>query len=222
MKEQGFFARWRANFFTGLAVVLPALISIAVVVWLFGTVANFTDRLLFFLPQKWTHQDNGTGPVYWYWSWVAFAVAVALVTLLGRATRHYVGKKLIEWADRLLLQIPLLNKIYGMVKQVNDALSSNKSSFKQVVLVEFPNEGSWAMGFITSDKTLSPREDLNLLTVFIPTTPNPTSGFLVLVPESKLTRLDIPVAEGIRFIISIGSIPPDQQAARIAALRPSA
>jgi len=219
MKEQSVLGRFRANFFAGLAVVLPALISVGVFIWIFGTIANFTDQLLFFLPPEVTHRDAGKGTVYWYWSVVALVLAVMIVTLIGRVARHYFGRKLIEWADLALLRIPLLNKIYSTVKQVNEALSSNKSSFKQVVLVPFPNAESSSIGFITNDQRMKSPSGVELVTVFVPTTPNPTSGFLVLYPEHQITKLDIPVAEGIKFIISIGSIPPDQQKARFAELK---
>ena len=110
------FARWRRNFFAGLAAILPAVLSIAIVVWLFGTVRNFTDNVLFFVPRKWTHADGGSGPLLWYCS------------LLGALARYYAGKQLIALFDRLLLHIPLLNKIYSTIKQVNEAFSSGKKS----------------------------------------------------------------------------------------------
>jgi uncharacterized membrane protein len=205
------FGRFRANFLTGLAVVLPALISIAVLLWLFGTVSGFTDQLLFFLPRRWTHADGGTGKVYWYWSMVALILAITVITVIGRSTRHYLGKKIIEWTDYALLRVPLLNKVYGVVKQVNEALSSKKSSFKQVVMIPFPHSTVYSLGFLTNEQPLPFKEEEKLITVFVPTTPNPTSGFLVLVPAKDVTKVDIPVSEGIRFIISIGSIPPDQR-----------
>ena len=219
MNASGLFDRWRTNFLTGLAVVLPALVSIAVCVWLFGTISNFTDRLLFFIPEKYLHANGGRGPILWFWSPIAFVVAVILVTVVGQITRFYFGKKMIEWSDRFLLRIPLLNKIYGTVKQVNDAFSNNKSSFKQVVLVPFPTADTFAIGFLTSEQSFSSPTGAPLVTVFIPTTPNPTSGFLVLMPTTKVTKLDIPVADGIKFIISIGSIPPDQAKAQLEALK---
>src|ERR1051325_7688707 len=135
-------ARWRSNFLTGLAVLLPALISVGVVVWLFRNVSDLTDKLLFFLPTEITHARGeggpGTGPLYWYWSLFALAFTVVVITLVGLAARNYIGKKIIEWMDRALLQVPFLNKIYGATKQVNEALTSgDKNSFKTVVLVEF-------------------------------------------------------------------------------------
>src|SRR5437867_7115990 len=123
MNKRHHFARWRANFVTGLAIVLPAVISIAVVVWLFRNVANITDTLLIFLPKEWTHKDNGAGPMHWYWSLCALLLAVLLIGLVGGLARYYFGKKLIELVDLALLRVPLLNKIYSAIKQVNEAFS---------------------------------------------------------------------------------------------------
>ncbi len=203
---------WKANFFTGLAVVLPALLSIAIVVWLFGTVSNFTDALLFFLPKDWTHERGGEGPMHGYWSLFALALAIGLITLVGRFARHYLGKKLIRLADEVLLRVPLLNKIYGAIKQINEAFTSTKtSSFKQVVLIEFPRAGLYSVGFITGaqhgEVQCKTREEV--VGVFVPTTPNPTTGFIVLVPQKDVTKLDMSVADGIKFIVSLGSVAPD-------------
>ena len=204
-------ARWRSNFLTGLVVLLPAVISIAVVVWLFSHVSDLTDKLLFFLPPELTHQDHGLGPLYWYWSLFALLFAVALICWFGLLARHFIGKKIIEWMDRALLQVPFLNKIYGATKQVNEALTSgDKNSFKTVVMIEFPHPGTYALGFITSEHRAEPqiKANQNLVCVFIPTTPNPTSGFLVLVPEHKAIRLEMSVADGVKYIISLGAIAP--------------
>jgi uncharacterized membrane protein len=205
-------ARWRANFFAGLAVVLPAVISIAVVFWLFRNVANITDLLLFFVPRRITRHGDGAGPMYWYWSVAAFLLAIALISAIGRLARHYVGKRLIALVDTALLRVPLLNKVYGTIKQVNEAFSSGKkSSFQTVVLIEYPRPGIYSLGFITSEQhsaaQMKTRE--KVVCVFIPTTPNPTSGFLVLLPDAQITRLDMSVADAIRFIISLGSISPE-------------
>jgi len=205
-------ARWRANFFAGLAVVLPAVISIAVVFWLFRNVANITDLLLFFVPQRITHHADGAGPMYWYWSIVAFLLAIAIISVIGRLARHYVGKRLIGLVDTLMLRVPLLNKIYGTIKQVNEAFSSGKkSSFKTVVLIEYPRPGIYSLGFITSEQhsEVQVKTSEKVVCVFIPTTPNPTSGFLVLLPEEQVTKLEMSVADAIRFIISLGSISPE-------------
>lgn len=205
-----FFGPWRGNFITGLAVLLPAIVTIAVIKWLFGTIASFTDLLLFFLPQRATHAADGT--ILWYWSLAALALAAVLVSLVGLFTRYYLGKRVVEWFDSTMLRVPLLNKIYGTIKQVNAAFSTgSKTAFKTVVLVEFPREGTHSVGFITSDQQaevqMKTRE--KSVCVFVPTTPNPTSGFLILVPEHKVTKLDMSVADGIKYIISLGSISPE-------------
>ncbi len=212
-----FFARWRRSFLTGLAVTLPALLTLAAVKWLFGTISSFTDTLLFFLPKSLTHEGlitshDGKGDMIWYWSLVALVLAGLLISLAGVLARYYIGKRLIEWLDTLMMNVPLLNKFYGAIKQVNEAFGGNKTSFKTVVLVEFPGPGSYSVGFITSETQgeVSQKAGKNLVSVFIPTTPNPTSGFLVLVPEEKLTRLDMSVADGIKYIVSLGAIAPDQ------------
>jgi uncharacterized membrane protein len=201
--------RWRANFFAGLAIVMPGVISIAVIVWLFQNVSNVTDKMLFFLPKSWirpTLPNGELGDISWYWSWFALALAVFLVCLIGRYGRNYLGRKAIEWLDHAIMRVPLMNKIYGTVKQVNESFSSNKSSFKQVVLVSFPHARSRSVGFVTGEQSGVAGE--KLISVFIPTTPNPTSGFLVMVPESEIIKLDMSVADGIKFIISLGALSP--------------
>jgi uncharacterized membrane protein len=209
--KQSFFARWQANFWAGLAIVLPAVVSVAALIWLFGTVASITDTLLIFLPRRWTHHDQD-GALYWYWSLTALLLAVLLIGLVGLLARNYFGKRIIQWVDSALLRVPLLNKIYGAIKQVNDAFSStNKTSFRTVVLVEFPRAGVYSLGFITSEPhaevlaKISPK----IVCVFVPATPNPTSGFLLFVPEDSVVKLDMSVADGIKYIISLGSILPD-------------
>jgi uncharacterized membrane protein len=209
--KKSLFARWQANFWAGLAIVLPAVISLAVLRWLFGTVANITDTLLIFLPAALTHSDKGNGTMYWYWSLFALALAFFLIGLVGLIARNYFGRKIIEWVDSALLRIPLLNKIYGATKQVNDAFSStNKSAFRTVVLVQFPHPGTYSIGFITSDQQLEvqAKTGQGVVCVFVPATPNPTSGFMLMVPEDKVIKLDMSVADGIKYVISLGAILP--------------
>ena len=195
---KSFLARWQANFWAGLAIVLPGGHFAGGAGWLFGTVANITDTLLIFLPARLTHHDQGNGPMYWYWSLVALLLAVFLIGTVGLLARNYFGKQIIEWVDSTLLRIPLLNKIYGATKQVNDAFSStNKTAFRTVVLVEFPHAGVYSIGFITSDQQEEVRAKTGqkVVCVFVPATPNPTSGFLLMVPEEKVIKLDMSVAD---------------------------
>lgn len=210
--QKRFAARARTNLLTGLAVTLPVVVSIAVVVWLFGTVANFTDSLLFFLPRTLTHRDAGQGPVLWYWSIAALGLGVLLLCMIGQLTRYYLGKQLLQMLDAVLLQVPLLNKVYSTLKQVNEAFSaSDKSSFQQVVLVEFPRPGVHAVGFVTNAEhaPVEQPSQRKMISVFVPTTPNPTGGFLLILPEDEVVKVDMSVAEGIKYIISLGALTPD-------------
>ena len=214
--KKSLFARWRANFVAGLFIALPGIITLAVVKWVFGTITSFTDTLLFFLPYvlgpKHIYTNGVDGPMFWYWSLFAIALAIALISTVGVITRYYFGKRLITWADSLMLRVPVLNKIYGTIKQVDDAFSSGKkSSFQTVVLVEYPRPGIYSVGFITSEQRdeVSKHTLEKCVAVFIPTTPIPTSGFLVLIPEKQVTKLDITVAEGFKYIISLGALAQD-------------
>ena len=136
---------------------------------------------------------------------------VVLISAVGRMARNYFGRRMIEWVEKVMLRIPFLNKIYSATKQVNDAFASgDKNAFKTVVLVEFPREGSRTIGFITSDQhaEVQHRTKEKMVCVFVPTTPNPSSGFLIFLPEDKVVKLEMSVADGIKYVISLGAIPP--------------
>lgn len=219
MRDETFWHQFKANFLTGLAVIFPAVISIGIIIWLFGTVSNLTDTLLIFLPKNWTHQPGaggpGTGDLHWYWSLFALVLTIGLISLIGRSARHYLGRKAIDLVDWALLQTPLVNKVYGTIKQVNEAFtSSSKSSFKQVVLLEFPKPGIYSIGFVTSEQNqeIQAKTKERVLSVFVPTTPNPTTGYLVFVPENLLTKLEMSVPDGIKCVVSLGSISPEYKA----------
>lgn len=216
MEHKGLFARWRANFVAGLAIVLPAVVSVGIIVWLFGSVANITDTLLFFLKYildpAWVYVDGKSGQMFWYWSLLALLLTVGLISIVGRLARNYIGKKLIQWMDAVLMRVPLVNKIYSTIKQVNEAFSTGKkSAFQTVVLIQFPRAGIYSLGFITGEQydEVQQKTKEKVVCVFVPTTPNPTSGWLVLVPEQDVTRLDMSVADAIKFIISLGSVSPE-------------
>lgn len=211
--RKSIFARWRACFFTGFVVTLPALLTLAALKWLIGTISSITDLLLFFLPRTLTHEslvnpNDGKGPMFWSWSLVALILAVVLISMAGVLARYYIGKKMIDWTDRVLMQVPLLNKFYGAIKQINEAFAGNKHSFKTVVLVQFPREGVYSVGFITSEQQdeVQARIKEKVVCVFVPTTPNPTSGFLILVPEAQIIKLEMSVPDAIKYIVSLGSI----------------
>ncbi len=218
LDENNLFNRWRRNFLAGLAITLPGIISLALVIWIFRNVSNVTDTLLFFLPKSLTHPPGNDTPPYWYWSVSALLLAVFLIGLVGRYGRFYLGRRAIKWVDQALMSIPLLNKIYGTIKQVNDSFSNQKSAFQHVVLAPFPHAGSRSIGFVTGETKTLPGE--KMIVVFIPTTPIPTSGFLLLYPERDLVKLDMTVADGIKFIISVGAISLGSPGQPISALPP--
>ena len=218
--KKSLFARWRASFLTGLLIVLPGVVTLAVVKWFFGTVSSFTDALLFFLPYflnpKLIYENGESGAMFWHWSLLAFLVAVGSVTAVGVLARYYIGKRLIAWADNLMLRVPVLNKIYGTIKQLDEAFASGKkSSFKTVVLIEYPREGIYSVGFITSEQEdeVSKKTAEKCVCVFIPTTPNPTSGFIVMVPRSQAIELDMSTDAAMRMIVTLGVVVPTAPAA---------
>ena len=217
------FARWQTYFYTGLVVMLPAVIAITIVAWLFGAISSITDRLLFFLHwlpaggEEWVYKVDAAGnllqplQVKWWWSLAALFITIFFIGLIGRMTRYYIGKKILELIDWFILRVPLLNRIYAAVKQVNEALTKkNQSSFKQVVLVEFPGRGLQSIGFLTGESHVEISEvmDQEMVSVFVSTTPNPTSGFLVFIPRDKVRKLKMSVADGVKYIISLGSVAP--------------
>jgi uncharacterized membrane protein len=213
------FCKWRTSFFTGLAIVLPAIVSLVVVFWLFFTISTVTDKMLIFIPRGITHEDGagglGTGDIRWYWRVVALFLSLILISVVGMLARNYMGRKLIDSVDMSFQRVPLLNKIYGTTKQVNEAFTSgSKNSFKTVVMVEFPRAGMYSVGFLTgeADDEIRAKAGERLLCVFVPTTPNPTSGFLMMLRERDVTKLEMSVADGLKFIISLGSISPESAA----------
>ncbi len=211
--KKSFFARWRGSFFAGLAVVLPGVVTLAIVKWLFGTIASFTDALFFFLPfflkPEAIFKNGVDGEMFWYWSLLAVIIAVVLISAIGVLAKYYFGKRLIELADNLMLRVPVLNKIYGTIKQVDQAFTSGKkTSFKTVVFVEYPREGIYSVGFITSERAdeIELKTQKKCVCVFIPTTPIPTGGFLIVVPEEKVIKLEMSVADGLKYIVSFGAL----------------
>lgn len=214
-------AFWKANFLTGLTVILPTVVTVAIVVWLFGWVVRITDTLLLFVPKGLTHESNGAGQVHFLWSLMALALAILAISVIGSFARHYFGKMLIGMADRVLLRVPILSNIYRAVKQINDAFTSSKSaSFKSVVLVEFPRVGLYSIGLITGTQNgllsacmiplngeVHAKIQKPMVSVFIPSPPL-TSGAIVLVAETDVIKLDMSVADGIKFIMSLGSVAP--------------
>lgn len=140
---------------------------------------------------------------------VAFVVTVVLITLFGFIVQRVLGQRLYGLIDRILNRIPVVGDIYNAVRKLLEAFFGDKKSFRGVVATKFPNENSWAIGFVTAESTLVNR-DARMLHIFVPTTPNPTSGFLFFVEEKDTVKLDMTTDQAFKLIISGGTIFPDE------------
>lgn len=138
-------------------------------------------------------------------------LSVGLVLLTGMFAANYRGGQFLAWAERLVARIPLVRSLYGGTKKLAETLfSENSSAFRKVVLIEWPRKGLWSVGFMAGEPLLEAqmRTGQEMLTVFIPTTPNPTSGFIMQAARDEVVMLDMSVEEGMRYIISLGVVTP--------------
>jgi uncharacterized membrane protein len=150
---------------------------------------------------------------------IATVLALLMIYLVGMFTTHLIGRRFILMGERLMLKLPIVKSVYSASKQVMETFSgSTKASFTATVLVEFPHAGALAVGFITG--TILNPEGTTLYRIFVPTTPNPTSGFLIMLPEESVTFTDITVEDGIKMIVSGGMLSPKQYAVRSSPLPP--
>ena len=201
--KPGRFRRLRANFLTGLVVAAP----IGITIWLAVQVISFVDQSVAgFVPARYIAAYNqyglpGSGVL----------IVVVLLTMIGFLTRNYLGRAFLAYGERLVDRMPVVRSIYGALKQIFDAvIQQSSSSFSEVVLVEYPRRGIWAIGFVTS-KTRGEVQNLtedDVVNIFLPTTPNPTSGFLLFVPRRDVVTLHMSVEEGIKLVISGGLVTP--------------
>lgn len=196
----------------GLVIWLPLLATVLVVRVLVGLV----DRTLLLLPPAWRPEALLGFHI------PGLGLVLALLVLLGTGllAANLVGKRLVEAWDRLLNRIPLVRSVYSGAKQVAETvLSDGSPSFKRVLLVEYPRKGVWSLCFQTASDLdeIQSRTAHEVVCVFVPTTPNPTSGFILFVPAHELVPLDMSVDEGLKMIISLGVAVPRWQGARDAA-----
>ena len=189
--------------FAGLLVLVPLIITLWVLDWVITTL----DQTLRILPVDW-HPDRLLG-LHIPGLGVVFALAVVL--LIGALASNIIGNRLVDWWHALLHRIPVVRSIYSGVKQVSDTLFSEKgNAFRQAVLVQWPREGMWTIGFVTG----SPGGDLvnhlhgDYLSVYVPTTPNPTGGYFVMLRKSDCIVLAMSVDEALTYVISMGVIVP--------------
>ena len=193
----------RKWFFAGLLVVLPVAVTVWVVQWIIGTL----DQTLLILPGAW-QPDRVLG---FHVPGLGVLLALAILLLVGAIASNFVGRHLLAWSDRIFNRIPVVRSIYSGVKQVSDTLfSESGNAFRTAVLVQWPRPDVWTIGFVTG----APGGDVvnhlagDYLSVYVPTTPNPTGGYFVMLRRSDCIELRMSVDEALRYVISMGVVVP--------------
>ena len=207
----------RNHFVVGFIAILPLALSLWLFFQLFNFVLGFSDNLLTIVPghlRDWVYRVNpATGietPILAF-RVLAFLISMALVTLLGFVAKNVIGKSFLAALESLTLRVPLLNKIYGGIKQMIEAFgASGAGAFQRVVLVRFPHRDSYSLGFVTAEARgeVQHKTSEQVVNLFVPTTPNPTSGFLLFVPRRETIALEMSVADAIKLVISGGAVVP--------------
>ena len=172
---------------------------------------NLMNKTILLIPPEW-RPETVLG-----FSIPGFGVIVGIFILLvtGMLAANLFGRRLVAFWESILGRIPLVRTIYTSVKQVLETIfTTNSNSFRKVVLVEYPRQGIWSMGFLTNKgiRAASKASGQNLVSVFVPTTPNPTSGFIIMFPEQDVKELDLTVEDGFKYIISMGVVVPMDEA----------
>jgi uncharacterized membrane protein len=195
----------RKWFLAGLLVWIPLGVTLLVV----SSLVSVLDSSLYLIPEVLRPNIPGFGVL----------LSIALVLGTGALTANFFGRQLLSWTESAVEHIPLVRSIYGGMKKLAEQVFSAKGqSFRKVVMVEYPRKGMWTLGFLTSDPAGEIEEKagaVDLVGVFIPTTPNPTSGFLVLVAKAEVRELTMSVQEGMQFIISLGVVGPSADERKI-------
>jgi uncharacterized membrane protein len=182
----------RAQFIAGILIVVPIIIAILILVWLFNYIDNIAQPVAELLLGR---RIPGLG----------FGITVLLIYLTGVVATNIIGKRLIRSGESLLARVPLFRYLYTGIKQILESFATpREGGFLQVVLVEFPKKGMRAIGLVTSESRIESGE--KLLNVFIPTSPNPTSGFLEIVRESDVIRTNISIEEALKMVVSAGKV----------------
>ena len=199
-KRHGFFGFLRSRLVTGLLVAFPLVVTIFFGRFLFGLVDRWTDPISMYLFQR---RIPGVGT----------ALFVLLIFVLGVLAHNVLGRRVLRIGDRLFARIPILRSIYLGTREVTRAFAGDRAkSFRRVVLIPFPNEGVWSIAFVTGefDET-TPEGRRHRISVFMPTTPNPTTGFFLVYPEASLRDTDLSVEEALRLVISGGLVSAAQE-----------
>ena len=195
-KKRSIFARFRNYFIAGVVVLIP----IGITVYLTLFIINISSKIL-------PKEINPDHYLPFDIPGLEILIAIILITFIGWLSLSFIGRKLLVVFNNLIKRIPILRTIYSAITQMTETFTKDNKGKNNVVLVEYPRKGTWAVGFATKDNDgeLNKKTDRKLVNVFVPTTPNPTSGFLLMFPKEELIYLDMTFEEASRFIVSAGT-----------------
>ena len=198
-KKRSILARIRNYFIAGIVVLIPIGITVYLTLFLIAVSSKILPKEInpnHYLPY------NIPG--------VEIIISIFLITFIGWLSLSFIGKRLLKLFEDILKKIPILRTIYSAITQMTETFTKSEGNTKNVVLVEYPRKGSWAVGFATKENTsgIADKIKQNLVNVFIPTTPNPTSGFLLMFPKEEVIYLDITFEQASKFIVSAGTSDP--------------
>jgi uncharacterized membrane protein len=192
-------------FLTGLLVILPVFITLYVI-W---SLIRGMDAILKYVPAKYLPETY----LHIYIPGLGLILVIILVFVVGLLARNFVGRKIVQLGENIVDRIPLVRVLYAGVKQLLETLFLQRTdAFKRVALIEYPRRGAYVIGFITGESKgeIQNKTDKNMINVFVPTTPNPTSGFYILIPEDELIILNMSVEDAFKLIISGGIVSPNE------------
>ena len=195
-KKRSFFTRIRNYFITGVVVLIPIGITVYLTIFLVSVTSNILPK-----------EINPNNYLPYNIPGVEIITALFIITVIGWLSLSFLGKKFLNIFNNILKKIPILRTIYSAIGQMTETFTKNDAKKKNVVLVEYPRKGSWAVGFATKENSgqISVKTKRELINVFIPTTPNPTSGFLLMFPKEDIIYLDLTFEEASKFIVSAGT-----------------
>ena len=198
-KKRSILTRFRNYFITGVVVLIPIGITVYFTLFLISISSKILPKEInpnHYLPY------NIPG--------LEIIISIFIITFIGWLSLSFLGKRLLELFNNILKKIPILRTIYSAIGQMTETFTKTEKDKKNVVLVEYPRKGSWAVGFATKENTgeISNKTKKELINVFVPTTPNPTSGFLLMVPKEDVIYLDLNFEEASKFIVSAGTSNP--------------
>ena len=194
----------RKYFVTGLLILVP----LGITLWVLNLIISTMDQSLLLLPERW----RPTALIGFHIPGMGAILTLVFVFAVGLLTRNFIGKQIVHVWERLLTRIPIVSSIYSSVKQVSDTLfSSSGNAFRKAVLVQYPREGSWTIAFLTGTPGGDVKNHLDgdYISVYVPTTPNPTSGFFLMMPRADAIELDMTVDEALKYIVSMGVVAPE-------------